>query len=608
MQGRHDVVGGKGPRPRAATAAIAALGAVAALALPSVARAAGPPTMPLADVRAGAHCSAHSVLQGTTVSSFDADVVDVVAGSVTGEGPRILVRVSGPAVDATGIGPGFSGSPVVCPDAQGVPRIAGAIAESVGDQANRLALATPIEAVLGEPLSAADAARGRSLRLGPRRPLEQLTLSGLAPWLARVATAGAARAGRTLLTVPSGPAAPFPAVDLQPGSAVAIGLAGGDLAAGAVGTVAYRDGSTVWAFGHPFTGSGRRSLLLQDAYVYGIVDVPGQEGGSPKLAAPGPAVGTFSNDAADAVVGSLGAGPRTIPFDVVTRDADRGRTTGVHLDVADESALDDPAGSSPLRVVAALATAQAMGAGLDGAPAGQTARLCAAVRLRAARHALGFCNRYVTAGGGAGLLDGIAGTPGSAVAGLAAGDVDHLVSLLDGATFATPAVTSVRVDVSMLRGRRQAFLLGARGPARVRPGARVKVRLRLRRYRGARTTRTIRVPVPRRLRPGPHLLALTGSPTDRGGADAALELLFASALGGEGGSGTPDEGASSLRQLVARSAAIHRFDGVRAAWLGRGARGHRPSQGSPLPTDGALRISGQASVLLQVVRAHRRRG
>ena len=57
--------------------------------------------------------------------------------------------MSGPAVDATGVGPGFSGSPITCPDAAGVPRVVGAISESIGEYGGKVVLATPIESILG---------------------------------------------------------------------------------------------------------------------------------------------------------------------------------------------------------------------------------------------------------------------------------------------------------------------------------------------------------------------------------------------------------------------------------------------------------------------------
>src|SRR5215210_2700422 len=128
----------------------AAVLALLATAVP--AHAAGDPIMPLGDVSAGMRCTAYSVVHGTDVSAFDAEVLDVVDDAASGTGPQILVRFSGPAVDATGIGAGFSGSPIYCPDAHGVARSIGAISYSIGEYGGKVALATPIEAILGTPV------------------------------------------------------------------------------------------------------------------------------------------------------------------------------------------------------------------------------------------------------------------------------------------------------------------------------------------------------------------------------------------------------------------------------------------------------------------------
>ena len=75
---------------------------------------------------------------------------------------------------------------------------------------------------------------------------------------------------------------------------MAVGLASGDVSAGAIGTVSYTDGANVWGFGHQLDAAGRRSLLLEDAYVYTVVDNPlgiADVAASYKLAAPGHHVG-----------------------------------------------------------------------------------------------------------------------------------------------------------------------------------------------------------------------------------------------------------------------------------------------------------------------------
>src|SRR5918992_1045046 len=129
-----------------------------ALLAPSTPAQAAEPIMPLSEVRSGMDCTGLSVVRGTAISEFDVEVIDVVAGGPP-SATRILIRVSGPAVDATGVGQGFSGSPVLCDDGSGARRTAGAVSESVGEYGNKMALATPIETMLG---ARPDAPRGRS--------------------------------------------------------------------------------------------------------------------------------------------------------------------------------------------------------------------------------------------------------------------------------------------------------------------------------------------------------------------------------------------------------------------------------------------------------------
>src|SRR5215218_6614382 len=127
----------------------------AALLLPAAAaQAAGDPIMPLGEVQPGMQCTGYSVVRGTDIASFDVEVVDVVDDKISGTGPRILVKASGPAVDETGIGPGFSGSPIYCDSGTGGQRVIGAISESIGEYGGKVVLATPIEQIVGTPVDA----------------------------------------------------------------------------------------------------------------------------------------------------------------------------------------------------------------------------------------------------------------------------------------------------------------------------------------------------------------------------------------------------------------------------------------------------------------------
>src|SRR5436853_598883 len=90
------------------------LALVALGVMPAAASADGGPVMPLDQVQPGMNCTGETVVQGTSISSFNVHVVSVVESS---SGTRILVTVSGPAVDSTGVAEGMSGSPVYCPGA-----------------------------------------------------------------------------------------------------------------------------------------------------------------------------------------------------------------------------------------------------------------------------------------------------------------------------------------------------------------------------------------------------------------------------------------------------------------------------------------------------------
>src|SRR4051794_9615557 len=392
---------------RACLLAVAAGAVLIAGAAPGVARA-GDPIMPLSQLQPGMRCTGYSVMRGTQISSFDVEIVDVVSGDASfSDGPRILVRVSGPAIDRTGVGPGFSGSPIYCRDAAGTARNAGAISESIGEFGGHTVLATPIEQMLA---NSPDAPRPRPIaRRGPRRarigrvlPLaEPLTVSGLGPALARRLTAAAAKAHRTLFTAPAMPLTPFPPEPPRPGSSLSVGYSSGDLSVGAVGTVSYVDGDRVWGFGHPFENSGLRSLMLQDAYVYSVISNPnvGDETGSTyKLAAVGHTLGTISNDTTAAVVGRSGALPATVPVRIFSEDEDTGARSTLGARVVDETDEGTPTGSSALSFVAPLALAQGASSILRSAPAKLSGTVCVRIALRERRrHPLRFCNRYVSA-------------------------------------------------------------------------------------------------------------------------------------------------------------------------------------------------------------------
>ena len=489
-------------------------------------------------------CTGLSVVRGTEISSFDVEILDVLAPEAAfGGSARLLVRASGAAVEPGGVGQGFSGSPILCGG-----RNAGAISETVGEYGNRVVLATPIEEII-----AAGPARAANMRRAPRlaraaRPLSApLTVSGLSPRTRGLLSRAARRAGRTVVSAPARPAAGYPPADLRPGAAVSAALSTGDVALGAVGTVAYRDGDRLWAFGHPLDALGRRSLFLTDAYVYGVISNPlglaELNATTYKLASSaGHVQGTFTGDTLASIAGRVGAPPASIPLRVSARRRGGGSVV-LSSQLADERALGLGSG---LPLVAWLSASQAVDRLMQSfAPIRLS--MCVRFEVRQLRRPIRFCNAYF----------GLEG---------AIGDLEEAAGLVDSFDLAPLDVRGADVRFRVRPGIPQDLLLRAAGPRRARPGQRIRVRLTVQRRRGQRRTLTVPVRVPASMNPGYRTLVLRGNSGGALGEEALFELLFG-VFSGEGGDGPPEP--RSPRQLADRVAALHRPLGIFARFKDR---------------------------------------
>ena len=581
---------------------------VAALLLPASSAAAGDPIMPLSQVRSGMQCTGYSVVRGTEISSFDVEILEVIDGDASGQGPRLLVRVSGPAVDGTGVGPGFSGSPIYCRDDQGTARNAGAISESLGEYGGDVVLATPIEAILGTaadaPAARGEAASGSHASAQKRRrhralmsrakPLATpLTVSGVSTAMGRALERAGRRAGRPVLAAPAGPLGSYPPQQMRPGAAVGVSYSMGDIQIGAIGTVAYTDEDRVWAFGHPFENAGERRLLLQDAYVYRVIDNPvaiPDAASTYKFASLGHTLGTISNDERDAVAGRTGALPPTVPIRVFANDLDTGRRQVTGIRAADESRIGLPEGASPLSFVGPLAVTEAAASLLRSAPGRLTADVCVQISIDGLERPARFCNRYVSAFPADEDFVGTANT----VAARASSDVFDALAAIDDYKGTPPGIGEVAVRMDLRRGEQRAFLRSVKLPRRVRPGQKVRARVTLRRVRGGTIKRSYRMRIPRGMRRGARTLRFTGAD-----ADVADDGLLGAIIIDGVDDGAGDPGPRNLRALASRIRSVRRYDGVRVR--GGGERGHAFR-------DADLRISGRAAARVRVVAASPRSG
>lgn len=290
------------------------------------------PIMPLSEVRPGMSCTAETVFSGETPTEFPVTIKDIYQHPEMGD--RLLVEVGGAAA-TTGIAQGMSGSPVYCPGPGG-PAIAGALSATIGWAGGTVGYATPIEAMLSElPEEAGVAAAG-----GKAHPIQMLAagvpagvVAGLkkrSPKLALFQNVVTTRARKSKQ-------ARAASASMNPGDSVGMALSSGDWSFGAIGTVSYRQGNRIWAFGHQYMDVGTSSLFMTRAPITAVVPVDPAEtqGSSYKLGVIGEAVGVFDNDALSSVSGTAGGEPG-----YTTQVARvQGRSTQrVSSKVADESA------------------------------------------------------------------------------------------------------------------------------------------------------------------------------------------------------------------------------------------------------------------------------
>ena len=572
------------------------MGLVICLALLWLCLLAGPaaaadPIMPLEQVQRGMQCEGRSVFRGTAIETFDVEILDVVQQSNTGSTPSILFRASGPAVGQGGLGFGFSGSPIYCPDGDGVMRNAGAVFAGVEDYGNDVALATPIEAILSMPVTAP--AETRPATAAERRATPwtgPLTVSGVGPRTRRALWSAAADQGLLLINAPATSAQVGGGADLRPGASVAAGLSTGAVGLNAIGTVAYRDDAgRVWAFGHPLDSAGQRSLVMQGAFVHTVIENPNPPAfslGTYKLASASESVGTVDFDGNFAISGTLGALPATIPV-VVRANGPAGDLPKSISFVADESPLNHPSGLAALSLVTSIAVSDGVLGALGSSGARSYGRMCVRADVEEREEPMRFCNRYVGDGQFVGGIEIAMG-----------GDASTAATFLERFDHSQIHVERVRATLDVHEGMRFARLRAATAPRRVRPGERIPVEIEYQLPREEMQTSTFRVRVPRSVRPGRRTLTLRGTGADPG--NESLDALFSVGLSPDDAVfffGNPPPAPSTVEGLARAISGIHRFDGI-SAQFGR----PRQRAARRVFRHDELRIGGSKRIELRVLR------
>jgi len=469
------------------------------------------PTAPVSAVRPGQKAIVRTVFAGDSVETFDAEILGVLPGGRS-EGDMILARATSPRVEQTGVAQGMSGSPVYVDG-----KLIGALSSGWTFSKEPVFGITPIGEMLKvldqpdlppgdgtpgpvgvEPTAAVPRFReltwagseatttttaepAPTLAAAPARhwlPLP-LAASGLHP--AALASVRALFEPEGFAVVPGGRARTTDThPTLEPGDAVAVDVMRGDLNLSAIGTVTYREGDRVLIFGHPFFQSGDVRLPLSTAHITTIL---GSLSNSFKLGSPGTPVGTATQDRRTAVAGKLGPAPPLLPIRVRVSGA------GPRPQVFDYQSIDDRSLLSQLVATAALNSLLESG----GAAAMQTVSWTLSIWRG------GRVLRVSDVSAAESPLNDVAG------------DLGAPVRFLFANPFARFHADSISIELETHAGRALATLRSASLVAsRVRPGSVAHVRAELERWRGARETVTLDVPVPEELPDGRYLLHVGG--------------------------------------------------------------------------------------------------
>ncbi|QQS48628.1 MAG: hypothetical protein IPM66_08395 [Acidobacteriota bacterium] len=100
---------------------------------------------------------------------------------------------------------------------------------------------------------------------------------------------------------------------LKPGATIVVPLVRGDYSLAAAGTVTYRDGNRIYAFGHPFLQLGVSDFPMHEGEV---VTVMSSSATSFKLSYPTAMVGAMTGDRSPGIFGELGRTPKMLPVEI----------------------------------------------------------------------------------------------------------------------------------------------------------------------------------------------------------------------------------------------------------------------------------------------------
>lgn len=300
------------------------------------------PFMPLSEIKPGMTGEWHTVVSGSRIDSFPMEVVGIAENFIGPQRPVIICKALDAVNKLTGPVAGMSGSPVFING-----KLIGAYAYGwtwPKDQA--LIGVTPIESMfevetnyppkpsrvagagmnglaqsetgtdpqwLVAPASDMPGLPTPATLQSAMKPLPTpLFVSGISERVLQKFSSRLSALGLDVMQAPSGQAHDIDN-DPKPGQPLAGVLMSGDFHIAGTGTVTWRQGNRILAFGHPFLQSGPAEMPMASAEILTVVQSVSR---SFKLSNTGPIIGTIYQDRLTAIAGEIGRRPNTTHFEV----------------------------------------------------------------------------------------------------------------------------------------------------------------------------------------------------------------------------------------------------------------------------------------------------
>ncbi|MFH1540226.1 MAG: SpoIVB peptidase S55 domain-containing protein [bacterium] len=434
-----------------------------------------------------------SVFKGTKIEKFDVEILGVQKKVLAGQ-DMIMIRMAGMGLEHSGTVAGMSGSPIYIDG-----RLLGAVAYAATFQKDPIAGVTPITDMI-KLLESPEQQEGAALPAAPGGEImvghPDLGPFELLPVPTPITLGGfTARGGekvkgflssRGMIPMAAGGAAEETehpeADDLQPGSAISVPMMTGDMRMTAVGTVTYREGDRILAFGHPFLNSGPSEMPMGGAVVYAVMPSYAR---SYKIAAPARIVGGLLSDRLPAIMGQYGIFHGLIPMTIEINNPDTGETEILKVEVIKNDLytpmlLSWAAEDAMYRAIGELAGHGTLSIALDGS---------------FEEHAKPFH---------------FEDKQFHVFSPLSVGVLDHFIRIQDN-KFKKIHVKNLKVSIEAERRVRlaeiQKITLSGK---RFNPGDKVEINVHLRSYDGGEFVKTVSVKIPSDTAPGPLMVLVEG--------------------------------------------------------------------------------------------------